>query len=447
MDFDLTDEQVMLRDTVRDLLARNYDAESRLKITDSELGWSRDVWRQLADLGVLGLSFSEEDGGVGAGPVETMVVLEEVGRRLAPEPILDAVLVPGGLVATAGSAEQRQRILPEVAAGAKLLAFAHAEPGVRWPSTEPATTAAAAVPSVSSAGPSVVTQAAASGPVATAVFDAASAGPSGVTQAAASGPVATAVFDAASAGPSVVTQAAASGPVATAGGDSYTLTGVKNPVPHGDSADELVVSAALPDGGVGLFLVAPNATGVVRKPYRTVDGQRGAQLELDNAPAERLGAADAAEAIASVLGHAQAGLCAESVGAMAEALRLTTEYLKQRKQFGVTLSKFQTLTQRAANMYVSLELARSMSLYATASLVDGAYDPVIASRARLQVSRAARHIGQEAIQMHGGIGVTAEYPVGHYVARLTAIERTLGGGLEHLRVLSARVGDYELAEL
>lgn len=374
MDFDLTDEQVMLRDTVRDLLARTYDAESRLKVVDSELGWSRDVWRQLADLGVLGLSFAEEDGGVGAGPVETMVVLEEVGRRLAPEPILDAVLVPGGLIAAAGSAEQRQRILPEVASGAKLLAFAHAEPGVRWPSSEPATTAAAQ-------------------------------------------------------------------------GDSYTLTGVKNPVPHGDSADELVVSAALPDGGVGLFLVAPDVTGVVRKSYRTVDGQRGAQLELTDAPAERLGEGDAAEAIASVLTHAQASLCAESVGAMEEALRLTTEYLKQRKQFGVTLSKFQTLTQRAANMYVSLELARSMSLYATASLADGADDPVIASRARLQVGRAARHIGQEAIQMHGGIGVTAEYPVGHYVARLTAIERTLGSGLEHLRVLSSRVGDYELPEL
>ncbi|MFI2279152.1 acyl-CoA dehydrogenase family protein [Nocardia beijingensis] len=374
MDFDLTDEQVMLRDTVRDLLNRNYDAESRLKVVDSELGWSRDVWRQLAELGVLGLSFAEEDGGVGAGPVETMVVLEEVGRRLAPEPILDAVLIPGGLVAAAGSAEQRQRILPEVASGAKLLAFAHAEPGVRWPAAELATTA-------------------------------------------------------------------------TAQGGSYTLTGVKNPVAHGDSADELVVSAALPEGGVGLFLVAPDATGVVRKSYRTVDGQRGAQLELTDAPAERLGEADAAGAIESVLTHAQASLCAESVGAMEEALRLTTDYLKQRKQFGVTLSKFQTLTQRAANMYVSLELARSMSLYATASLADGADDPVIASRARLQVGRAARHIGQEAIQMHGGIGVTAEYPVSHYVARLTAIERTLGSGLEHLRVLSLRVGDYELPEL
>ncbi|MGW4771150.1 acyl-CoA dehydrogenase family protein [Nocardia sp. NPDC004278] len=375
MDFELTDEQVMLRDTVRDLLARNYDPETRLKVTDTELGWSRDVWNQLAELGVLGLSFTEEDGGVGAGPVETMVVLEEIGRRLAPEPLVDAVLVPGGLVARVGTAEQRQRILPEVAGGTKLLAFAHAEPGIRWPSTELATTA--------------------------------------VQQ-----------------------------------GDSWVLTGLKNPVPHGDSADELVVSAVLPSGGTGLFLVGPDAAGVQRKSYRTVDGQRGAQIEFDKAAGELLGDnIDAAEAVQVTIGHAQAALCAESIGAMAEALRLTTDYLKTRKQFGVTLSKFQTLTQRAANMYVSLELARSMSLYANAALADGANDPVVESRARLQVGRSARHIGQEAIQMHGGIGVTAEYPVSHYVARLTAIERTLGGGLDHLRVLSARVGDYDLPEL
>ncbi|MFB8278556.1 acyl-CoA dehydrogenase family protein [Nocardia colli] len=375
MDFDLTDEQEMLRDTVRDLLARNYDPETRLKVTDTELGWSREVWQQLAELGVLGLTFTEEDGGVGAGPVESMVVLHEVGRRLAPEPILDAVLVPGALIAAAGSAEQRQRVLPEVAAGTKLLAFAHAEPGVRWPSTELATTA---VPQ----------------------------------------------------------------------GDSYVLTGIKNPVAHGDCADELVVSAQLPGGGTGLFLLGAEATGVTRKSYRTVDGQRGAQLEFEQAPAELLGGdGDAAAAIESALVLAQASLCAESIGAMEEALRLTTDYLKQRKQFGVTLSKFQALTHRAADMYVSLELARSMSLYATAAVADGASDPHVASRARLQVGRSARHIGQEAIQMHGGIGVTAEYPVGHYVARLTAIERTLGGGLEHLRVLSARIGEYALPEL
>lgn len=374
MDFELTDEQVMLRDTVRDLLGRAYDPEKLLKVTDTDLGWSRDVWRQLAELGVLGLAFSEEDGGVGAGPVETMVVMEELGRRNAPEPLLDAVLVPGGLVARAGTAAQRERVLPGLVAGETLLAFADAEPGSRWPATELATTA---------------------------------------------------VLD----------------------GGTYRITGVKNPVPHGDCADQLVVSATLPGGGIGLFLVAADAEGVTRTGYRTFDERRGAQLEFASAAAELLGdGGDARPAVDAVTVAAQASLCAESLGAMEEALRLTTEYLKTRKQFGVTLSKFQTLTQRAANMYVSLELARSMSLYATAAVDDGSADRVAASRARLQVGRSARHIGQESIQMHGGIGITTEYPVSHYVARLTAIARTLGGDLEHLRVLTDRVGDYTLVE-
>ncbi|MFI6315540.1 acyl-CoA dehydrogenase family protein [Nocardia fusca] len=375
MDFDLTDEQALLRDTVRDLLNRHYSPESRLEVIGTDLGWSRQVWNQLAELGVLGLSFAEKDGGMEAGPVETMLVLEEIGRRLAPEPLLDAVVVPGGLISAVGTPDQRQRILPEVAAGSKLLAFAHGEPGTRWPDHAIATTA-------------------------------------------------------------------------TARGEGYTLSGTKNPVSHGDCADELVVSATLPDGGLGLFLVAGDATGVTRASYATVDGLRGAQIVLDGAPAELLGTGgDATSAVDEVLARAQAGLCAESIGAMEESLRLTTDYLKTRKQFGVTLSKFQTLTQRAANMYVSLELARSMSYYLTASLVDGAADPVIASRARLQVSRSAKHIGQESVQMHGGIGVTSEYPVSHYVARLTAIERTLGSSLEHLRVLTAQVAGYAQPEL
>ncbi|WP_067864742.1 acyl-CoA dehydrogenase family protein [Nocardia shimofusensis] len=376
MDFELTEEQVMLRDTVRDLLSRAYDSETRLKVTDTELGWSRDVWRQLAELGVLGLGFSEEDGGAGASPVETLVVLEEFGLRLAPEPLLDAVVVPGSLVSRLGTDAQRSAILPAVSGGELLLAFAHSEPGVRWPSEELATRAESA-------------------------------------------------------------------------GAGYTLTGVKNPVPHGDCADRLVVSAVLPDGGLGLFLVAADAEGVTRTGYRTIDGSRGAQLEFASAPAELLGeaGADTAAAVREALGYAHAGLAAESVGAMTESLRLTAEYLRTRKQFGVTLSKFQTLTQRAANMYVSLELARSMNLYLTAAVADGVFDPVVISRVRLQVAKAARHVGQEAIQMHGGIGITAEYPVAHYVARLTAIGRTLGGEHEHLAVLREATRGYDLVEL
>ena len=375
MDFELTDEQEMLRDTTRELLSRNYDAEKRNKVTDADPGWSTDVWGKFAEIGLLGLSFAEDDGGMGAGPVETMTVMGEIGRRLAPEPLLDGVLLPGGLIAAVGTADQRARLLPAVAEGGTVLAFAHLEPGVRWPDSGVATTA-------------------------------------------------------------------------SLDGEVWTISGTKNPVLRGDCADTLVVSAALPTGGVGLFLVDPGATGVTRRAYRTHDGLRGAQFEFADAPAELLGdGSDASAQIDAAIIAAQAALGAEAVGIMEEALRLTTEYLKQRKQFGVPLAKFQTLTQRAADMYVSLELARSMSLYATMALADGTVDPVIASRAKLQIGRSARHIGQEAIQLHGGIGMTAEYPVGHYVSRLTAIEHTWGGSDDHLRRLSAQVGSYSQVNL
>ncbi|OBI89649.1 acyl-CoA dehydrogenase family protein [Mycobacterium sp. 1245805.9] len=368
MDFQLTDEQALLRDTTRDLLSRTYDPESRNKVIGSDLGWSRDVWSQLADTGILGLGFEPEE----AGQIEIMVVLTEVGRRLAPEPILHAALAPGALIAELGSDAQKQQ-LDEVAAGQRLLAFAHLEPGHRAPSA-------------------------------------------------------------------TVTTAAARQ------GDSWTLNGRKNPVLAGDCADALVVSAALPDGGTGLFLV--DADSVTRHPYRTFDGQRGDQVDLDGAAAEPLGeGGDASLAIRNAVIRIQSALCSEAVGAMEEALRLTTDYLKTRKQFGVTLNKFQALTQRAADMYVSLEVARSMSFYAAMSIADGNLDPVIASRAKVQIGRSGRHIAQESIQMHGGIGVTAEYPVSHYAARLTAIEHTLGTSSDHLHNLIDHLGDYDLARL
>ena len=368
MDFQLSDEQALLRDTTRDLLSRTYDPESRNKIIGSDLGWSREVWSQLADTGILGLGFDPDE----SGQIEIMVVLNEIGRRLAPEPVVHAALAPGALIAERGSEEQK-RLLDDVAAGQRLLAFAHLEAGHRKPTADVATKA--------------------------------------VRQ-----------------------------------GDSWTLSGRKNPVLAGDCADTLVVSAALPDGGTGLFLV--DAETVTRHSYPTFDGQRGAQIDLDKAPAEPLGGAvDAAPAIRDTIIRIQSALCCEAVGAMEEALRLTTDYLKTRKQFGVTLSKFQALTQRAADMYVSLELARSMSLYAAMSIADGNLDPVIASRAKLQIGRSGRHIAQESIQMNGGIGVKAEYTVSHYAARLTAIENTLGSSNDHLHNLSDHIADYDLARL
>ncbi len=363
MDFQLSDEQTLLRDTTRDLLSRSYDPESRLKIIDTDLGWSREVWKQLADTGILGLGFDPDE----SGQIEIMVVLTEVGRRLAPEPVVHAALGPGAIIAEVGSDAQKQ-LLDEVAAGEKLLAFAHLEPR-----GSDATTA--------------------------------------VQQ-----------------------------------GDSWTLSGRKNPVLAGDCADTLLVSAVLPDGGTGLFLV--DAQAATRHPYHTFDGQRGAQIDLDQVPGEPLGdAMDASAAVRNGIVRIQSALCAEAVGAMEEALRLTTDYLKTRKQFGVTLNTFQTLTQRAADMYVSLELARSMNFYAAMSIADGNLDPVVAARAKLQIGRSGRHIGQEAIQLHGGIGMTAEYPVGHYAARLTAIEHTLGSSQDQLHVLIDQVGDYDVVTL
>jgi alkylation response protein AidB-like acyl-CoA dehydrogenase len=360
MDFQLTDEQALLRDTTRNLLSRSYDQESRNKVADSELGWSREVWNQLAEIGILGLGFDEDAG----GQIEIALVMTEIGRALAPEPVAFAALAPGSLIAELGRGEQRA-LLDDVASGRSLLGFAQAG-------------------------------------------------------------VATAARE----------------------GDSWTLTGLKNPVPAGDSADVLVVSAELPGGGTGLFLVEGGAGAVVRQPYRTFDGRRGAQIDLGGVPARPLGeAVDATRPIARAVIRAQSALCAEAVGAMEEALRLTTEYLKTRKQFGVTLNTFQTLTQRAADMYVALEMARSMSHYAAMSIADGNFDPVIASRAKLQIGRSARQIGQEAIQLHGGIGMTAEYPVGHYTARLTAIEQTLGSSSDHLQVLIDGVGDYDIVTL
>ncbi|MFT3716720.1 MAG: acyl-CoA dehydrogenase family protein [Gordonia sp. (in: high G+C Gram-positive bacteria)] len=367
MDFELSDEQAMLRDTVHDLLTRKYDIETLRSTIDTDPGWSSDVWKQLADIGILGLVFDEADGGAGAGDEELAAVMTEIGSALAPEPFLDSVVVPGLLATYAGMADDaRQEFVGGLASGEKLSAFAHHEAGDRWPDYAVATTA----------------------------------------------------------------------------GDG-AVTGVKTLVGHGDCADSFVVSAR-EGNDVGLYLVDAKADGVTVSPYRTNDGRRGARVEFAGAPGTRIGSGDASKTIEHVDVVTQAALCAEAVGAMSRALDMTVEYLKTRKQFGVPLATFQALTHRAANMYAQLELARSMSVYATAALSGGTVDPIIASRAKLQVCRGSRLVGQEAIQMHGGIGVTAEYPVAHYVARLTAIARTLGDADAHLANLSSHVSDWDM---
>lgn len=366
MDFNLNDEQKMLRDAVRELLSPNAAVETRNEITAAEPGWSREVWTGMAEMGLLGMAFDDADGEAAAGPVETMVVMSEIGRHLAPEPYLDCVLTPGWLL-TAVRAEQAGELVAGLGDGSRLIAFAHSEPGTRWPSAELATTAT------------------------------------------------------------------------ESGG--WTVTGTKNPVGHGDCADSLIVSAKTADG-VGLFLV--DAAEVSRTGYTTHDGLRGAEVTFDGAAASRLGSGDATPAISETLVRVQTALCAEAVGAMETALDLTTDYLRQRKQFGVPLSTFQALTHRAADMYVSIELSQSMALYATMALAEGVVDQALASRAKAFVGSRSRSVGEEAIQLHGGIGMTAEYLVGHIVARLFQIEATLGSSADHLRELSRGVRDYDM---
>ena len=379
MDFTYDEEQQALGEAVRGLVGKAYaDFENRRRAVAEDPGFDEKLWSRLAEMGILGLPFREEDGGSGAGPVEVGIVAHEMGRVLAPEPYLTSVVLAGGVVAAAGTAEQRAEMLGALSAGELVLAFAHTEPGSRW-------------------------------------------------------------------------TASASAVTATRDGDDWTLSGVKEPVPQGARADRLVVSAALPDGGTGLFLVDSGASGVARDGYATHDGGRAARVSLDSAPAEALGeaGADLSPTISVVLDIARVMACNEAVGAMEVALDATTSYLTSRKQFGVTLNTFQALNFRAADMYVSLELAKSVTLWATMVIAAGKPEAMAeaASRAALQVSRAGRHIGQEAIQLHGGIGMTAEYSIGSYTSRLTALDHLLGDGDHHLRLLSAAVGDHDEVDL
>jgi alkylation response protein AidB-like acyl-CoA dehydrogenase len=355
VDLDLSDEQRMLAETVGDLLEKKYDANTRLALLESDAGWSRDMWRQYAELGLLGLPFEERYGGAGMGVAELAVVMESFGRALVLEPFLSTVVFGGGLVAAAGTPEQQAELLPGVAAGELLLAFAYVEPASRWSLTSIATTAQ----------------------------------PSG---------------------------------------DGWTVSGQKSSVLGGDSADRFIVTAHTPEGTTGLFLVDASDAAVRRDAYPMHDGLRGADVLFSDAPAVALGdPVDALAAIESVLDVATAALCAEAVGAMERMLWLTVDYLKTRVQFGRPISVFQTLQHRAADMYVALEQARSMAVVARLALGS---DDVTQRRkmvraAKLQIDLAARHVAQEAVQLHGGIGMTMEYPVGHYLKRTTAISKTI----------------------
>jgi pimeloyl-CoA dehydrogenase small subunit len=378
MDFDLSEEQRLLKDSVDGLLGDSYDFEQRKKYAAEKGGWSKAVWSKFAEQGLLGLPFSEEDGGFGAGPVETMIVMEALGKALVLEPYLATVVLGGGFLRHGGSAAQKAAHLPSVIDGSKTLAFAQLEKSSRYDLADVSTKA-------------------------------------------------------------------------TKKGAGWVIDGEKFVVIHGDTADTLIVTARTAGGqrdktGIGAFLVPANAKGVTIKGYPTQDGLRAADITFSGvevgADAALGDPANALPLIERVVDEARIALCAEAVGAMDESLKTSVEYIKTRNQFGVAIGTFQALQHRGADMFVALEQARSMSYVATmAGTFDDAKERATSvAAAKVQIGRSSRYVGQQSIQLHGGIGMTMEAKIGHYFKRLTMIENSFGDSEYHLRRVSESGG-------
>jgi alkylation response protein AidB-like acyl-CoA dehydrogenase len=371
MDFDLNDEQRLLSDSVNRFIADQYEFEERAKGLRSPPGWRPEIWRIMAELGLLGLPFSEEDGGFAGGGVETMLVMEALGRGLVVEPYLSTVIIAGSALRRAASTAQKAARVPGIIAGAYLMSLAHAEPHA------PRHTL------------------------------------------------------------SVKTEAMPEP-------DGWVLNGSKIAVLHGDSAHEFVVSANTAKG-LSLFLVPADAAGVTRIAQKAYDGSRVAKVSFNavKLPVDALLGLEGqgAEVLAWVFDEANAALVAEAVGVMESTLDLTTEYLKTRVQFGVAIGTFQALQHRLVDLLMQVELSRSMAMLAALSLTRAPEERRCnIAAAKIQVGRAGRSIGQQAVQLHGAIGITAEYKVGHAFKRLTAIDALFGDADHHLDVLAAAGG-------
>ena len=376
MDFDLTEEQRLLKESLDRLIGDRYGFEQRKTYAQAPEGWSRELWAQYAELGLLGLPFAEEYGGSAGGPVETMIAMESFGRALALEPFLATVVLGGGFLRHGGTAEQCAALLPKIVDGSLTFAFAQTERHSRYDLADISTTA-------------------------------------------------------------------------MRDGEAWVLDGEKGVVLHGDTADKLIVTARVGGGrrdrdGVALFIVDSNAAGVSRRGYPTQDGLRAAEITLAGVrvgPEGVLGEpGEGLSLVERVIDEAIAALCAEAVGAMAAMHELTVDYLKTRRQFGREIGSFQILQHRAVDMLIALEQARSMAMFATmmASEEDAVERRNTLSAAKVQIGRSSRLIGQQAVQLHGGIGMTMEYKVGHYFKRVTMIDTMFGDADHHLRELARR---------
>ena len=365
MDFDFTDDQEQLRDATRRWVDKGYDFERRRSITRAG-GFSKEAYAELTDLGLAGLYVPEADGGLGMGPIEGMVIMEELGRGIVLEPLVQTLITSAVLSGYAPDAV-KSNWLPRIAVGDAFLVLAHQERPARYS------------------------------------FEKCEA-------------------------------------KATPAAEKWTLNATKNIVPAGDHADAFIVPAMV-QGALALFLVERAAAGVSTRGYLLQDGSRAADVVLADAPATLI-TRDGLTALAHAIDIGIAASCAEAVGVMDKTLAVTVEYMNTRKQFGVAISSFQALRHRVADMKMQLELARSMSYYASLKLNAPAPERRAAmARAKYQLGQSMRFIGQQAVQLHGGIGVTDEYIVSHYFKKLTQLEMTFGDSLHHLGEVSARMQD------
>jgi pimeloyl-CoA dehydrogenase small subunit len=375
MNFDLSEEQQLLADSLKRYLVNEYSIDARAKIVASSTGWSETVWGAFAEMGLLGVPFAEEHGGFGGTAVDVMLVMEAIGEALVVEPYWVNVGLAGRLITRAGSAEQQKRILPSLIQGKRRLAFAHTERTARY-------------------------------------------------------------------------DLGHVGARATQSGSGFTLEGEKRAVLHGAAADTLIVSARTSGSdtdpsGVSLFLVDRGASGLTIKDYRTIDELRAADVWLSgvSVPAEAVlgGEGRALPLIEEAADYATALLCAEAVGAIRYANETTLEYIKNRRQFGVPIGSFQALQHRMVDMVISYEQARSMAYLACVKVDTAAPGERrhAVSAAKIKVADACRHVSQEAVQLHGGMGMTEELKVSHTFRRLTMIGQTFGDAEHHLERFAA----------
>ncbi|MBP7335655.1 acyl-CoA dehydrogenase [Niveispirillum sp.] len=372
MDFDLNDEQRLLSESVNRFIADRYDFHAREAAMKQPEGFSREIWAQMAEMGLLGLPFAEADGGFGCGPVETMLVMEALGKGLVLEPYLATVVLAGGILRRVANEAQRAERVPAIITGDHVMALAHQE----WP------------------------------------------------------------------GPRHTTNRLMTRGVPVDGG--WRLSGAKVAVIAGHAADELVVSAATPDG-VGLFFVDPRADGIVRTTRAGYDGVRLADIAFADVHLKAsalLGTAGGGGAVLdAVFEEANAALAAEAVGIMQDVLGMTADYLRTRTQFGVAIGSFQALQHRAVDMLMQVELSRSMAMLAAMSLDRPTGERRLHIAAvKAKIGQAGRFVGQQAVQLHGAIGLTNEYKIGHGFKRLTAIDALFGDSDHHLDMLAEAGG-------